>query len=117
MKKEKKYESILAISAGFIALYFLFKIPTFLYVAFTVICIGLFSSYLTSKVHFAWSKLAEVLGYVNSRVLLFVVFYFFLTPLALIRRLVRKEKVKETSISNFIERNQLYEKKDLENPW
>lgn len=37
--------------------------------------------------HIAWMKLAFVLGYVNSRVLLFLLFYLLVTPYGLIAKL------------------------------
>ena len=36
--------------------------------------------------HRAWMTLAGVLGYVNSRILLAIIFYFILSPLGLIKR-------------------------------
>ena len=41
--------------------------------------------------HVAWMKLAGVLGYINSRVLLFLLFYFAITPYGLMSRLFRRD--------------------------
>jgi len=40
--------------------------------------------------HVAWMKLAGILGYINSRVLLFLLFYLAITPYGLISRLFRR---------------------------
>jgi hypothetical protein len=40
--------------------------------------------------HWAWMKLSHVLGWINTRILLTVFFYLFVTPIALIRRFLGK---------------------------
>jgi hypothetical protein len=50
---------------------------------------GLFPAALKYP-HWAWMKLAHVLGWINTRILLTVFFYLFVTPIALIRRLLGK---------------------------
>ena len=116
MKKAKAYETILAIAAGFIALFFIFRAIPLLIIAFAVICIGLVSEFLRLKIHWAWSKLALGLGYLYSRIFLFLIFYIILTPLALLQRLFSK-KTKTDPSTNYHTRNHVYMKADLEKPW
>jgi multisubunit Na+/H+ antiporter MnhG subunit len=40
--------------------------------------------------HWAWMKLAHALGWINTRILLTILFYLLVTPVALIRRLLGK---------------------------
>jgi hypothetical protein len=40
--------------------------------------------------HWAWMKLAHVLGWINTRILLTLLFYLLVTPVALVRRLLGK---------------------------
>lgn len=40
--------------------------------------------------HWFWMKLAHVLGWINTRILLTVLFYLLVTPMALVRRLMGK---------------------------
>jgi hypothetical protein len=117
MRKERKYETILVIAGGMIVFYFIFRIMLFLIIAIAVISIGLFSNYLTIKIHWVWSKLALALGYLSSYLFLFIIFYFILTPLALLRKIVTKRNTTHNSTSNYTERNHLYEKADMEKPW
>ena len=42
----------------------------------------------------AWMGLAHVLGWVNTRILLFVIFYVVLTPLAFVRRRMGKDSMR-----------------------
>ena len=37
-----------------------------------------------------WMRLAEVLGWINTRIILFVIFYLVVTPLGLIMRIIRR---------------------------
>ncbi|MFU8812109.1 MAG: SxtJ family membrane protein [Balneolaceae bacterium] len=67
-----------------------------------------------------WFKIAEGLGWFNSRILLSFVFYVFLTPLAVAFRLFGNDPLKlngppEKSV--FDERDHTYTASDLENPW
>jgi len=63
--------------------------PGLLAAATLLLATGLFVKPVARWIALAWLKLAEVLGAVNSRILLGVIFYLFLTPIALLSRLVR----------------------------
>ena len=43
------------------------------------------------RFHIAWMKIASVLGYVNSRILLSLVFYLLFVPYNLVMRLIRRD--------------------------
>ena len=66
-----------------------------------------------------WGKIALVLGWINTRIILSLVFFIFLTPFALLSRLFSKNslQLKQESDTTFVERNHTYTKKDLENIW
>lgn len=66
-----------------------------------------------------WMLLAEKMGWVMSRVLLSIVFYFFLFPISLIYKITRSNPLmlKKVGDSAFTERNHKYTKADIENPW
>ncbi len=48
---------------------------------------GLLVPQVLAPVHKAWLKFAEVLGGINSKILLFIVFYLVLTPMGLVAKL------------------------------
>lgn len=66
-----------------------------------------------------WYKLAEGLGWFNSRVLLSLVYYLIVTPIALLFRLFGNDPLhlKDKNVSMYNFREHTYTKKDLENPW
>ena len=64
-------------------------------------------------------KFAELLGLVMNKVILSVVFFIFLVPVAFLSRMFRKNplKNKKETVSYFTERNLTYTKKSLEQLW
>ena len=61
----------------------------FLAAATLLLAVGLFVKPAARLLALAWLRFAEVLGAVNSRILLGAIFYLFLTPIALLARLFR----------------------------
>ena len=68
-----------------------------------------------------WFKIAEILGWINSRILLTIIFYFILYPTALLQRIFSKKDnlyLKNTQLkTTFIDRRHTYNKKDLKYGW
>jgi hypothetical protein len=66
-----------------------------------------------------WMKLAEGIGFVTGKILLFLVFVLILIPVAVYARRSGKLniRIKKDGQTGFKERNHLYGKKDFENPW
>ena len=53
--------------------------------------LGLVAPKSLGPVHRGWMRLAEALGWVNTRILLILIFYLVVTPLGLIMRLFRRD--------------------------
>jgi hypothetical protein len=60
----------------------------------TLILIGLTMPPVARYFHIGWMKFAEALGYVNSRVLLTLVYYFVFTPYSLVSRLIGRDPLR-----------------------
>ena len=117
----KQLETMLSIVFG-LAVFFWLTHNRYLPPAILLIsAIGLFSKYLTRKIHWFWMKLSHIMGAIMSRVLLSVVFFVFLFPIALLSRLFGKKdplQLKRTQGNTYYsERNHQYTAEDLENPW
>lgn len=100
--------------------FFIFQIKILLSIAVVLGLIGMFSNYLSGKIAWAWMKLAEILGFFTSKILLTIVFFIFLFPIAMLSRVFNKDKLqlkKKTSDSYYIERNHEFVPKDFENVW
>lgn len=60
-------------------------------IALTLAAAGLFVPAAASRFHIFWMRLAAVLGYVNSRVLLGLMYYGVFTPYGLVSRLAGRD--------------------------
>ncbi|MES2620945.1 MAG: hypothetical protein V4615_08835 [Bacteroidota bacterium] len=123
LNREKELETILVLCVAFLVIYFLTKQQhTYLLkLSIGLGLIGMFSKYLTSKISWAWLKLGEMMGAVMSKVILSVVFFGFLFPIALLSRVFSGNKnilqLKKPEGSYYFSRNHKYESKDLKNLW
>lgn len=120
-KKSKAIESCLVITVGFLVLFALTKNIWLLRASLLVGVSTLLSEWMALRIHEGWSLLAKGLGWFNSRVLLSVVFFVFLTPIAW---LARKSKGSDLQLrknagksSYFTERNHPYTSGDLDHTW
>ncbi len=120
MDVTEKVKAQLVIVTGLVVLYFVFKSPWWLYSAAAVGLLSLAIPVAGDLIVKAWFKLAEVLGNINGKIILSVLFYVFLFPIALLYRMSTKNplSIKRTDDSSFYtERNHLYTKEDLEQSW
>ncbi|PIB36216.1 hypothetical protein BFP72_12855 [Reichenbachiella sp. 5M10] len=116
--QDKAYESLLVITVGLVVLHLWLGHEALLYASVAVGGLGLVSARLRWWIVYLWGQLALGLGYVNSRVLLTVVFYMMLVPIALLRRWMTRQSSKtEKPSSYFQERTHVYSAKDFINPW
>lgn len=117
MDKSKNAEAILVMVTGLIILYLVFKMNTLLTLALAVAVLSLLSGFIRDTMVWLWIKMAEVLGYINSRILLTFIFFILLTPVAFLYKLTGKDpmqrKRKSGIKSMFVERNHTYTKEDL----
>ncbi|MCC6384554.1 MAG: SxtJ family membrane protein [Bacteroidia bacterium] len=121
MDKAKKTEAILVIVTGLILMWFIFKIKILLTIGLLIGILSLLSSFIQNQIVWLWMKLAELLGYINGKILLSVIFFLFLTPIALFFKLAGKDpmikKRKSGQKSLYTERNHTYCAEDLEHIW
>lgn len=110
----------LAMVVGFVALSLIFDIPILIYIALVIGFGSLLSTTVQRGIIFVWEKIAKVIGTVNSYLLLSVIFFIFLTPIALLMKLLNNKdslRLKKPTDSNFFERNLKFKKEDLSNIW
>lgn len=120
IKRSKSLETIIVLALASVLVFIIFDLKTFLYVGLGFLIIGIISKSATQLIHFLWMKFADILSYISSRIILSFVFYIILTPISLLYRISKKKALfskAQSASSNFIERNHLYTKKDIENPW
>ncbi|MFZ9848133.1 MAG: SxtJ family membrane protein [Flavobacteriales bacterium] len=117
-------QTLLVLSLAFMAVH-LFAVRDitnvyFLYVAIVFIVLALFPQFfLSGTIAKAWLKFGEAMSWVMSKIILTLLFYLLVFPISSLYRLFNKDllMLKRRKDSYFTERNHLFEKKDLENPW
>lgn len=125
MDAAKKREAQLVIVTGFAILSVILEARGWAYAKYLLmaaIAVGILSiasDTVGTLIVKGWFKLAEILGWINSRILLSIIFFLFLVPMALISRLFGKGsmQLKKKEGSLYTERNHKFTKEDLENIW
>jgi hypothetical protein len=119
--KEKNQETILAIVLGLLVIWYFTGLTVLIYISLGLVITAIFSQSLSGIITFLWLKLSHIMGYVMSRVILSMVFFLFLFPIALLARTFSKNSLQLKKMpegqSYYQERNHTYTKGDLENPW
>ena len=115
----KILETSLVLTTGFLVVYFISSNVVFLYLSFVVGFIGIFIAPLAKIIAIAWFKLADILNYIFSKLVLGTLFFVVLYPLSIASRIANKDKlrIKSSGSSNWITRNKKYVASDLENIW
>lgn len=117
----KNIEAILAICMGLLIVFWFTEIKGFLLASIILGVMGLLSKRLSALVARLWFALSEFLGMINSKLILSLLFFLILTPIALLYRFFKGDalqlKKKKEGESYFKKRNHCFEKKDLEHPF
>ena len=117
---EDQNKSKVVIVTGFLGLYLIFKSDWLLYTSFATGLIFTLTETLGNLVIKGWFKLGHILGWINTRILLSVVFFIFLLPMAWLYRLTRKNPLQlknKGQKSFYTVTNKTFTKLDLQNPW
>jgi hypothetical protein len=131
MKISDKYQSLLVIVVGFLVLYFIFqknydwrifefKRVYFIYAALAVGVSSLMFDSIGDLILKGWMKIAEVLGFINTRIIMSLIYFIFLTPFALLQKLFSRRNflsLKDSEDSVFHTRNHQYKPEDFDNIW
>ncbi|OSZ82455.1 hypothetical protein CAP35_04075 [Chitinophagaceae bacterium IBVUCB1] len=110
-------ESLLAIVLVGVLLYFLFRRIEVLYVVFAIGILGLASSGFAGFVHKWFGRLTGIIGHINNTILLSLIYWLVLVPVAFFMKKKTGVILKKPANSNFIDRQHLFTKNDLNNTW
>ena len=117
---KNNYKSTLTIVIGFLLLSNYFNSKPLLIISIAIGLISIFSEIANDKIIWAWNKIAEILGMIMPNVLLTIVFYLFLTPLAWLNRINRKKNplmLRNVTNSTFYVNRKEFSKASLEKTW
>lgn len=120
MKQDDTTKStILIISMGFLLIYLLFTWRWAVITSLIIGLVGILSPSLSQKIEWGWMKLAQILSYVIPNILLTIVFFFFLFPIALVSRLFTKDPLMLSKKYNtyFLDVKNKSDKKSFKKTW
>lgn len=119
-KASNPAKTVLTIVVGFILVYLITKMKWSLSVAFFIGLAGVLSDFLAKQIDFVWMKLTLVLSYIVPNIVLTIVFYVFLFPIALLTRLFGKKDpmhLKNTASTLFKHNEKVFDKAYFEKHW
>lgn len=90
-KKTSPFRTVLTITVGFTIVYLATEMRWALLVAVGVGLIGVFSKFLSEQIDWFWTKLAWILSLIVPNIILTIIFYLFLFPIALLSRVFGKK--------------------------
>lgn len=117
----RELETITVLATALLVLNLFLCRDIFVYASFVLLLIGLFVKPVARGISRVWLIFADRLGVFNSKVILTILFLFFLTPLAFMYRLFSKKQFQlkrpNNTRSMYSERNHLYTSSDFEKMW
>jgi hypothetical protein len=116
----KTYETISILAFFSIAAGLWFKQPGFFYAALIFLFLGLFVKKAAIWLAWGWLQFSHFLGTINTKIILTLIFFLLLTPIAFCYRLFHGDALKikhKSPESNWHHRDHTYDKSDLEKAW
>ena len=113
-------KTVLVIIAGLLVVYYFSGWPWTLYTALIIGVGAALSDYLAGVIHFLWMKLVLLLSLIVPNVIMTLIFYLILFPIAMLARLFRKHPpilLTNPDNSVFVETDKSFDKSHFEKPW
>ncbi len=120
LQKTDPIKTVLVITVGMLIVFALTQWKWAFNAAVIIGLLGLISSFLAKQIDFLWMKLAWVLSLIVPNIILSIIFYFLLTPIAFLSRLFGKKNLlnlKNNTDSLFKDYNKDFDKPSFEKPW
>lgn len=116
----KSHSTILSIVFGFLVINLFIDSDLLIYIIILVSGLSIFSKYFSDFVEGLWFNLAKILSKIIPSLLLSIVFFILLTPLAYLSKLFNAKtdyRSKNNLDSVFIDCNKNFSKESFEKPW
>lgn len=113
-------KTILVITVGFLIIYYFTSWQWSLITSLIIGLIGVLSARLSEIVNYLWIRLTIILSYIVPNILLAMIYYFVLVPMAFMSKIFRKGddlKLNNRSESTFFDVNREIDKASLKNMW
>lgn len=120
LQKTDPIKTVLVITVGLLIVFAITHWKWTFNAAVLIGLLGLISSFLAKQIDYVWMKLAWILSLIVPNIILSIIFYFLLTPLAFLSRLFGEKNqlnLKNKSDSLFKDYNKDFDKPSFEKPW
>ena len=119
--RKKDLETVLVLSLVCVVLYLIFDREFFVFGAMVLLIVGLVFKKITSKISDLWLGFSEIIGKFNTKIILSVIYYCVLTPVAFVYRIFHKDHLNllknPSKSSYFISRDKTFIADDFEKMW
>jgi len=119
MKTVNASATLLVICTGLLVLHLVCAWPWAVYAALVIGLLGILSHSFSNAVATVWMKVAHGMSLISSSIVLGMVFYLVLLPVALVARMFTKDPLmlSRNYATYFVKIDKTIDKKDLEKPW
>lgn len=118
--KTTPIKTVLLLVISSLILYLITNRDWIIVIGLSIGLIGLFSRKASEIIDSYWGKISWVLSLIIPNILLTIIFFFFLTPIAYLSKLFGKKNqlnIKNTKASLFIDHKKVIDKEYFEKPW
>jgi uncharacterized membrane protein len=116
----EEVKTVLILCIALIIAYLYSGSRIFLYLSVILGVLGILFKQVAHYVHLIWMLLARILSKVVPNILLIIIYYFFLFPIALLSRLFRKSDpliLRNVLNSTFVKSEKKFDRSSFLNPW
>ena len=113
-------KTVLTITVGFLIVYLITSWSWAIITSLVVGILGLFSSRIAGVINTFWMKLTLVLSYIIPNVIMALIYYVILVPIALLSRIVNRDddmQLKNSGDSTYVDINRKIDETSLEKMW
>ncbi len=117
---QDRFKTILVIVTGLLVIGWIFDTSLPVKIALAIGLVSIFIPKAASGIEWIWFKIALVLGWINSRILLTLIFFLVLMPVAWLSRLFTRDPLALKRVPRdtlYTTRDHVYTAKDMENIW
>ncbi len=118
--KNNPVKTVLIISVGFGIIFFLFDLKWALNTSLIVGVLGVISNNVCKAIDFLWMRLAKILSLIVPNILLSIIFYLLLFPIAILSKIFNAKytlQLKNNSETVWLNKNTEFDKASFEKMW
>jgi hypothetical protein len=116
MKNKKRDIAIVLMGLSILA--YLFNSIVLITIVLFLLLAALLSEKAIDCILFVWDKFAKLLGYINTKIILFVFYFIILTPYSWVMKRFNKNQMQSKGVkTQFVDTFHEYKSADFDNMW